>query len=225
VLQAVLTAARDASQSPGDRILALETLTSLFNPGWTASPEWLSSAGDDRGISRVIHQPDTTAVVMEPFPSNYRALIAQTLNDLMMNEADSTVQWAAMRLLSSVVSADPALLPIPPGAIRIKARCGDGIVLESMLKIGVPVELSVEGTDHRNTYHLHGTVFRTLYAKPIPVGQPVPVELVPPSGTLVARVAGREVARITDRNGPCAPGERRITRQTPLPKRDSVTTR
>jgi hypothetical protein len=184
------------TRSSTERLAALEVLTNYFNSSYAPSIDDLAAAKAGMTIPERLggSEPGRGSV---PVPADVRVQVGKLLADLSLSDPDSVVRRAAHWLRQALAYSDPASTPLPTAAISLVAGCGREVFLRSTADIDVDVRLRTASGSFSRTYGVRGG----SQAKP---GQR---DLALPTGTMVAEYGGREVARLSNRKGLCAPGK------------------
>jgi hypothetical protein len=198
VYRAVVAAARDTARPTSERLDALIVLLSHFDSSTAIDSAWLATTGDFAMLPRIIH-PKTTAPWLQPLPEARLAEIPALLRQLAVHEQDPGVRDAARRLRKAMALSYAQHTPIDADAVTLSAGCASRVVLSSTADVFVGVELAVEGTEFRRKYALGA-------AAP---GRPTTRLLSFPPGIVVATRNGEIVARLTERQAPCAESQTR----------------
>lgn len=196
---AVRSVAGDPSRPTADRLTALQILASYFQPDLVPSVKDLLDPTDrgSAGLPTSIHV--TSRDGSTPLPPGRMSEIPAQLARLAWGDPDSNIRAAALKLRQYFAYGHPDVTPLKVGAITLTARCGRSVILASKADVGLPVVLH-SGSSQPRTFALKGASLG---------GQPSEMLLAVPRGPVVATVGGHEVARLTDRNAPCKPGEPR----------------
>lgn len=193
---AVRQVAGDAGRPTADRVTALQVLASYFEPDREPLVEDLVGSGYVGSIPRAVDGSRRDGAM--PLPPGRMSEIPAQLAELAWSDPNPDIRGAALRLRQDIALGHPDITPLKPGVFTLTARCGRSVVLGSKADVVVPVELHF-GNSRQYSYAL----------KAAPNGPPSEILLALPPGPIVATVGGREVARLTDRNAPCKPGEPR----------------
>jgi hypothetical protein len=142
-----------------------------------------------------------------PLPEERFGQVGALLARLARQDPDPEVQWAAMHLRQDLAFRDPEHTPVRPDAIIVEAGCGAGVNLQSIEDVTLQVRVRVLETTFDHTLSMKGNWGDPTAKWPL---------FLPP-GTVVVTYGSRELARLTERNGPCPPGVSRPYRppQTP----------
>lgn len=195
----LLEVVASAGKSTTLRLSALEVLASYYSAELTAPPRWLTTATVGDPVPATTVRFDSLAAA--PLPSSRVNEIPNLVARLALEDPDSTFRQAALRLAQGIAWRHPEPIPVPANAVRLVAGCGRQFTLETSLAIVVPLRVRVLGTSYDHTF----TPKRWI------AGAPNRDLMSPPLGTVVVSYGSdHELARLTDRNGPCKPGEVRL---------------
>ena len=193
---AVRGTAENGARSPEDRLLALRVLMQYINSHYDVPAEFLSGNFADNSVGRRVDGP-VPVDGATPLPTGYRAQIGSVFARLAVSDLDVSVRHGSLMLRQVLARDDPADTPLQANAITLVAGCGSEITLRSVADVDIELELRVLGSTFAKTYGIRaGTT-----------SKPMARTLVVPKGTVVAQFGGREVARLSQRNGKCAPGQ------------------
>lgn len=190
---AVSAIAADPSRATVLRLAALSVLASYYRPDMTPSVHWLRSARVGDPVPSASDAYSAAGLVS--LPESRTTEFPRLLQELVQSGADSAVSSAALRMRQYIALTYPDDTPIPSGAVRLIAGCRNLLTLQSTLDVTIPLRVEVLGTSAVHTYSLKRWNNR----------QPVQLTLDLPPGTVVVTYGrGRELARLTNRSGPCA---------------------
>ena len=197
--RALLTVVGNPRKSTALRLSALQVLASYYSGELTASQRWLTAARVGEDIPRTtLHFDSLTAV---PLPASRLSEVATLLARLALEDPDSTFRQAALRLAQGIAWLHPEQVPVARSAVRLVTGCGSRVDIETTLAIVVALRMRVLGTSYDYTF----TPKRWI------AGAPDRILMSPPVGTVVVSYgSGQELARLSERNGPCKPGEVRL---------------
>lgn len=181
-----------------DRLAALRVLLTYVDPSYAPSLEFLQGEGDGVIIPRTPHPPRVTRGA--PLPESRAAELQALIFRVATTDADGSVRRAARRVRQAFALSDPHDTPLRAGAITLLPKCGSRVALETTADVDLSVQLRVLGTGFVHSYDMRAASTE----------RPARRLLSLPAGTVVATFGGREVARLTTRQVPCAPGEPRI---------------
>jgi hypothetical protein len=109
---------------------------------------------------------------------------------------DPAVAGGALRLRQALALRDPEHTPVQPDLVRLIAKCGNGVTLQSTLDVTLGLRVHVLGTSFETT------VWPRAWSR----GRPMEIPMVLPPGTVVVSYgSGHELARLTSRNEACPP--------------------
>lgn len=195
LFRALLRVANGRDFPAEERLAVLRVLLRFYDGRYAPSREYLLSTERYRSIPTMAGSPDVVEGI-EPLPADARRQIGEVLARLSVGDDNLQIRGAALRLRQALAFRDPANVPLPPGSITLVAGCGDRVTLRSTADIDAPVRLQVLGEARE-------------YGRGIRAGtteKPSEILFGLPPGTVVAMYGEREVARLEDRNAPCAPG-------------------
>lgn len=194
----VAATAADASQPTGVRLAALQVLTAYYQADLRPSLAYLKSPKakdyDFASIARTTHPVVRSAAT--PLPKSRIVEIPALLARLAHGDPDPVVKGAALHLRQDLAQFDPKNTPVDANKITLKAGCGPRVSLQSTEDIPLDLRVRVLGTSFDRTYTLNKSWD----------GTPKRLPLALPPGTVVVTYAGREMARLIERNAPCPPG-------------------
>jgi len=175
---------------------ALRLMLRYYDPSYVPRESDLLSS-----VHRVSFRQRTggavTAEGRTPLAPDVRSRIATLLATLVSTDTDASIRKAALTARQVLAFADPVNTPVPTGAITLIAGCADRVTLRSTADIDLPVRISVLGTPFRNDGGIRAGSG----------GKPSEILFGLPRGTVVATLGGRELARLSERTAPCAPGQ------------------
>lgn len=180
--------ARNAAAERAARLAALRVLVTGVQPDLSLSSQWLATARPGDMLPRSAHHAPARAV-----DAADRDAVRSALDDLSHSEGDTEVRRASLVLRQGLILADPSFATVEPSSVRLIARCGDLVRLETTSEISVPYVVRVEGT----------TFDRTIWMKPAKSDAPSRIDLALPPGIVTLTVAGRTVTRLEGRPGAC----------------------
>ncbi len=197
--RALLTVVGEPRKSTAIRLSALQVLASYYNGELTVSQRWLTGARVGEDIPRTtLHFDSLTAV---PLPASRLSEVAIQLARVALEDPDSTFRQASLRVAQGIAWLHPEQVPVARSAVRLVTGCGRQFTLETSLAIVVPLRIRVLGTSYDYTF----TPKRWV------AGAPDRILMSPPNGTVVVSYGSdHELARLSERNGPCKPGEVRL---------------
>jgi hypothetical protein len=196
---AVRGVASDPSRITADRLTALQVLASYFQVNLVPSVNNLLDPRDLGPNALPIAMHTSSRDGATPLPSARMSEIPAQLAKLAWGDPDANVRTAALKLRRVLAYQHPDVTPLKPGVITLTAACGTRVVLGSKADVAVPIVLHFGDSK---------TYTEALKIAP-PNGPPSEILLSMPPGPVVATVGGHEVARLTDRNTPCKPGQLR----------------
>jgi hypothetical protein len=191
----VLRTARDRARPTPDRIDALAVLASYLDSATIVAPGVLAGADTTPSLPMLDHA-FTTSPWLTPLPAARLTELPLLLLDLVTADPDSAVRSAALTLRRGLAFRSPELTAVPPGFLSIEAGCGSRVVLRSQADVHVWIELAVPTAGFRREHWL------------VPGGRAHLLSI--PAGEVVAFRNGAVVARLTERDAPCAPGQVRF---------------
>jgi len=133
----------------------------------------------------------------QPLPPDVRSRIANRLARIASTDPDVTLRRVALRVRQTLAYRDPVNTPVSAGTITLVAGCGDRVTLRSTADVNLPVQ--VRALDSTRAYE--GGIRRGTTERP------TEILLGLPPGVVVATLSGREIARLTQRDAPCAKGQ------------------
>ena len=195
MFSAILGVARGSDRPVADRLAALQVLMRYYDARYAPSVENLTVTAIGSPITRVVGGPPPLNGA-SPLPSTTRQQIADVLAQLSAADRDSTMRVAALRLRQALAFDDPTNTPLRAGSVSLIAGCGSRVTLRSTADVELELQLRVLGTNFDKVRGIRaGSTMK-----------PRSLLLSLPSGIVVASYGGREVARLTERNAPCAAG-------------------
>jgi hypothetical protein len=178
------------------RLAALQVLTSYYGADLDANTTWLTEARVGDPIPRSSNGAGTPGVV--PLPPSRLNEIPAFVSLLAVQDPDAAFALAALRVAQSIAWADPDRVPVANTTVHLSRGCGTRVVLESTMRVVVPLRLQVLGTAYDHTFNFARWTG----------GEPNKISLALPNGTvLVSYGNGHELGRLTERDGPCKPGQ------------------
>jgi hypothetical protein len=195
ILDAVERVVDAPDRSTQERVAALNVL--LYYYDHTLAPvdtEFVDPNTLTRGNVTDTARPKDGA---QPLPPDVRSRIANRLARISSADPDTTFRRVAHRVRQMLAFLDPLNAPVSAGAITLIAGCGDRVTLRSTADIDLPVE--VRALDSTRAYS--GGIRRGTTTNPSEI------LLGLPPGVIVATLGGREIARLTQRDAPCAEGQ------------------
>jgi len=192
VYGAVSTITADGGRPAELRLASLSVLSTYYRPDLAPSMGWLRSAHVGDPVPAIADGYSTPGAV--PLPETRSVDFPALLARLARSDPDSNVAKAALRLRQYMALSDPDHTPIAANAVRLAAGCRNILTLQSTLDVTIPLRVQIVGTKTEHTYTLKRWVS----------GPPVQLTLdLPPGPVLVTYGNGHELARLTDRKGPC----------------------
>lgn len=193
LLTAALAASKDEAAPSPTRIAALRVLASFYSRELWPSTDYLRSGslGDPIPITMDKNAKDGSS----PLPSTFRKEIQQAVLKLT-NAGNKQIAHAAAMLRQGFAFLDPSNTPIVANSIILTAGCGPRVTLESRADIGLDLRVTVLGTNYDQHFMVRGRQNDVDGS----------LKLALPPGTVVVAFGTTEVARLSIRSAPCAPG-------------------
>jgi hypothetical protein len=189
LLEAVKNAAATTAMPTANRLAALQVLINYFNPDYVASIDYMLRTNIQTIPTRLGGAAPTQGGT--PLPADVRIQVGRLLATISVSDPDASVRRVAHRVRQSLAYADPANTPITAGAITLVAGCGREVFLRSTADIDVNVTLRTADGSFAHVYGVRA-------GSPQKPGQ---LDLALPTGTIIAQYDGREVSRLSARNG------------------------
>jgi hypothetical protein len=188
---AVLGVARSPVQATTVRLAALRVLMAYYSLGLDPNETWLRTSTLGDPIPVAMDQAAVTGA--NPLPPSLVTNMPSLMADLAHSD-DPVVAGAALRLRQSLASDDPEHTPVQPNAVRLIAKCGNSVVLQSTLDVTLPLRVQVLGSSFE----------KTVSPRAWSGGRPMEIPMLLPPGTVVVSYgSGHELARLTSRNAAC----------------------
>jgi hypothetical protein len=187
----VFGVARSSRQATAVRLGALRVLIEYYNPELSPSETWLRSATLGDPIPVRMHHAEVSGA--SPVPPSLVTDIPPLMADLAHSD-DPAVAGAALPFRQSLASDDPEHTPVQPDAVRLIAKCGNSVMLQSTLDVTLRLRVQVLGSSFE----------KTISPRAWSGGRPMEIPMLLPPGTVVVSYgSGHELARLTRRNAAC----------------------
>jgi hypothetical protein len=189
VFSAVLAAAARNDVAREARLGALGALMTYVAAELVPTRAYLTQAHLGDAVPRA--SAYSTIAGATPLPASARRDVAATISAIARGDPDPVVAKAARLLRQSLAYSHPELISVDTSAVTLEAGCGPRVLVRSAAEIVLPLRIRVLGSRYSERFDVVG------------VGSSKPLLLALPPGTVVAELAGHELARLSTRTAPC----------------------